>query len=357
LSKVYRVREFAELAGVTVKALHHYDRLGLLKPRRTDAGYRLYSDRDLERLEQIVALKFLGLPLKQIKVVLERSALELPDALRLQRELLEQKQQLLDRALRAIQAAELALTPGEPADPVVLKKLIEVIGMQDDIEVMKRYYSEQAWTRHRSSYEHGPSQEWKDLGRDVLAALGEDPAGEKAQDLAKRWMDLVDRDSGGDPEVYAGAAKAWADRGNWPESLRRRMAEYNLEAIAPFIGKAMTAHRKKHFSDEAWEKLSTRTSEERVQLSAAWQALWLEVRDLLGGDPTSEQAQALAARWMELCARSGCSDSEVREGTIKAWRDRRNRPEPAQRWSASFKLEQVAEFIGRANAHRLKRSQ
>ena len=50
----YRIHEFAELAGVTVKALHHYDRLGLLKPRRTDSGYRLYDERDLERLEQIV---------------------------------------------------------------------------------------------------------------------------------------------------------------------------------------------------------------------------------------------------------------------------------------------------------------
>jgi DNA-binding transcriptional MerR regulator len=45
------VHEFAELAGVTVKALHHYDRLGLLKPRRNDAGYRVYSPADLERLE------------------------------------------------------------------------------------------------------------------------------------------------------------------------------------------------------------------------------------------------------------------------------------------------------------------
>src|SRR3954469_3355783 len=47
----YRVREFAELAGVSVKALHHYDRLDLLKPARTDAGYRVYSLADLARLE------------------------------------------------------------------------------------------------------------------------------------------------------------------------------------------------------------------------------------------------------------------------------------------------------------------
>ena len=67
MSKLFRVHEFAELAGVTVKALHHYDRLGLLKAARSQAGYRLYAERDLERLEQIIALKFLGVPLKQIR--------------------------------------------------------------------------------------------------------------------------------------------------------------------------------------------------------------------------------------------------------------------------------------------------
>ena len=64
---LYQAHEFAELAGVTIRTLHHYDRLGLLKPsRRTEAGYRLYSESDLVRLEQIIVLKFLGLPLKRI---------------------------------------------------------------------------------------------------------------------------------------------------------------------------------------------------------------------------------------------------------------------------------------------------
>src|SRR6058998_1123146 len=96
--RTYRAQEFAELAGVTVRTLHHYDRLGLLKPGRTQAGYRVYRDRDLERLEQIVALKFLGLPLKQIKTLLDRDALELPDALRMQRKVLEEKKRLLENA-------------------------------------------------------------------------------------------------------------------------------------------------------------------------------------------------------------------------------------------------------------------
>jgi DNA-binding transcriptional MerR regulator len=90
LTKVYRVQDFAKLAGVTVRALHHYDRLGLLRPNRTEAGYRLYYLRDLERLEQIVALKFLGIPLKQIRRMFQRGTSEMSDSLEKQRRVLEE---------------------------------------------------------------------------------------------------------------------------------------------------------------------------------------------------------------------------------------------------------------------------
>lgn len=70
-ARTFRIRELAQLAGVTVRALHHYDRLGLLEPRRTEKGYRVYSLKDLAILEQIVALKFIGLPLETIRGLLQ----------------------------------------------------------------------------------------------------------------------------------------------------------------------------------------------------------------------------------------------------------------------------------------------
>ena len=57
MGKLCRVQEFAKLAGITSKALRHYERVGLLKPARSNAGYRLYSERHLDRLEHIVRLK------------------------------------------------------------------------------------------------------------------------------------------------------------------------------------------------------------------------------------------------------------------------------------------------------------
>jgi DNA-binding transcriptional MerR regulator len=97
----YRVRAFAALAGVTVRALHHYDRLAVLRPKRTGSGYRIYGARDLARLEQIVALKFLGLPLRQIRRVLDRDGRTLADVLRGLRRALEEKSRRLDRGAPA----------------------------------------------------------------------------------------------------------------------------------------------------------------------------------------------------------------------------------------------------------------
>ena len=81
--------------------------------RNSQAGYRLYCSGDLEKLEQIVALKFLGIPLKEIRTLLDRDGLELVDALRIQRRVLEEKRSLLESAIRAIQDAEQAIRPGQ----------------------------------------------------------------------------------------------------------------------------------------------------------------------------------------------------------------------------------------------------
>src|SRR5689334_6171141 len=107
-ARTYRVSEFARLSGVTPRALRHYDRLGLLKPQRTAAGYRVYTDHDLERLVQIVALKFIGIPLDRIGRLATRQA-DLAKALDAQRQALEEKRRLLDLAVGAIHEAQAAL--------------------------------------------------------------------------------------------------------------------------------------------------------------------------------------------------------------------------------------------------------
>jgi len=313
VSRRYRIHEFAELAGVTVKALHHYDRIGLLQPARSDAGYRLYTARDLERLEQIIALKFLGLPLRQIRSVLDAAPVQLRDALRAQLRALQEKQDLLARAVRAIQAAEQSIQPGGAADPALLKRIIEVIDMQD-LELMKKYFSDEAWISQKPRYEHGPSPEWLDLYREAGTLLAEDPASERALDLARRWVEKIEHEGAGNPGVLIGRLRAWEDRDHWPPAMKREIAEYNLEAVYRFTGKAVLAHRKKYASDDFWI-----TRDPRAWASVPWYLLSAEGRVVLGAAPAVAPAPSARSEWIDLMNRSTRVDPAVQERSIQAW--------------------------------------
>lgn len=88
----YHVQDVARLSGVTVRTLHHYDRIGLLVPAgRSDAGYRLYGENDLLRLQQILTWRALGFSLAEIKRVLDEPGFDRTRALRHQREALRSR--------------------------------------------------------------------------------------------------------------------------------------------------------------------------------------------------------------------------------------------------------------------------
>lgn len=250
MNQRYQVQEFARRTGVTVRALHHYDRPKLLQPGRTGSGYRVYGGRELQRLEQIVALKFLGLPLREIKRVLDRDNRSLPEVLRAQRRALEEKRHRLDMAIQAIRDAETAVRPGGDANAAALTKIIEVIEMQENEEFFKKYYSQEAWAKiseRRKTWD--PSQQeqvtqaWTELFRDIGAALDEDPASPKVQALAARWKSLVEGFTGGDPAVSAGLGKVWADQGNWPDPMKQQAAPFANKKVWEFMHKAMNCSK------------------------------------------------------------------------------------------------------------------
>ena len=244
-------KDFAKLSGVTVRALHHYDRLGLLRPKRTGNGYRAYSERDLVRLEQIVALKFVGMPLQRIKTLLDRDGREMARALRTQRRVLEAKRGLLDQAIEAIRQAETAAAAGQRPDAAILTKIMEVMEMQNDTEWQMKYYNEAAQAKIAERRQMGTpelqervSRQWLGLIRDVEAARGEDPAGEKGQALAARWTALVEEFTGGDPEVTSGLQNLYRDSANWPRQAKEQIQPFRISAeVWEFIKRAMAARR------------------------------------------------------------------------------------------------------------------
>jgi len=250
---MYRVQEFAQLAGVTIRALHHYDHLNLLKPKRTAAGYRLYVARDLERLEQIVTLKFIGLSLKEIRSMLGSRAATLPHALRMQRRALEHKRRLLDRAIDAIRQAESATAGGRAPDTQLLKNIIEVIEMQENENWGSQYYSESAQAKIKErrklwnpELQERVSQQWLALIDDVQKALdsNEDPAGPRGQELGRRWKELVEGFTGGDAEVTQGLSKMWADKANWPANVKREVQPFRItKEMFGFVQRAWDAKK------------------------------------------------------------------------------------------------------------------
>jgi len=242
--EMFKTQEFAVLAGVTVRALHHYDRLGLLKPKqRSESGYRLYSARDFGRLEQIVVLKFLGMPLKQIRGLLASEG-QLPQALQRQQTVLAEKRRHLDRAVAAIENAQQHFDSQREPDWNLLKYIVQEIAMQNSVDWSKKYYSPEAQEKVEARKERWSpelqervSRDWAALFRDVEAALGEDPAGAKAQELAARWSKLVREFTGGDTQIQQGLNAMYADQASGPAATK---SAYGIKPeVMEFITKAM----------------------------------------------------------------------------------------------------------------------
>lgn len=97
------VKEISEMTGITVRALHYYDEIGLLRPTvRTGAGYRLYDDAALTTLQQILFFREFDLPLPEIKAILEDPAMDRDRVLRTQRRMLAAKKARLERLIASI---------------------------------------------------------------------------------------------------------------------------------------------------------------------------------------------------------------------------------------------------------------
>ncbi len=245
-AKLRRITEFARDAGVTVRALHLYDRLGLLKPAAlTESGYRLYGEPELARLEQILALRFVGFTLEQIKELLGGSTPPLATALRMQREVIVRRKRRLESALAAIDEAARALDAGEPADLwATLRDVIEVFEVQNDWEWTKQYYSGEALERVEELQRTTPAsvveqgqRDWTVLIADVEEAVvrAVDPSSDEARTLANRWRALVGQFTQGDAEVSRGLNRLWNDSTHWPADFKRPWSD----AADAFIKAAM----------------------------------------------------------------------------------------------------------------------
>jgi DNA-binding transcriptional MerR regulator len=203
----------------------------LLKPAAlTESGYRLYGEVELARLEQILALRFVGFTLEQIKELLGGSTPPLVTALRMQRDVIVRHKRRLESALAAIDEAEHALDSGDADLWATLRNVIEVFEVQNDWEWTKKYYSGEALERVEERQRTTPAsvveqgqRDWTALIADVEQAVarGVDPSSGEAQALAKRWRMLLVQFTGGDAQIQRGLNRMWSDSTHWPVDFKR----------------------------------------------------------------------------------------------------------------------------------------
>ncbi len=203
---LYRVGQLAELTGLTVRTLHHYDDIGLLSPsRRSGAGYRLYDGVDVERLYGILALRQLGLSLEQIaEAITDQTSLEA--MLVAHSEHIEARLADIQRLQKQLGAVLTTVrTRARPTDTDLLDLIRKVMTM--DARVENYFDADQLAALAVRREELGEEQiravenRWPSLIAEVDAAIaaGMDPASPEAGALATEWMGLLEQFHGGDP--------------------------------------------------------------------------------------------------------------------------------------------------------------
>ena len=114
---IYRVKEAAQLAGVSPRTLHHYDAIGLLPAKKEANGYRYYQEEDLERLQLILYYKYLGLSLEDIGKLLEANSTNFLQLLEQQLTQLQSERQRLDTLIETLTASIQAKKAGQSLSP------------------------------------------------------------------------------------------------------------------------------------------------------------------------------------------------------------------------------------------------
>ncbi|MCI9356193.1 MAG: MerR family transcriptional regulator [Lachnospiraceae bacterium] len=180
------VKEVSNLTGISVRTLHYYDEIGLLKPTgKSEAGYRLYDDKALETLQQVLFFREFDIPLKEIKVIMADPARDRNQILQMQRKMLTAKKERMERLIASIDR----ILKGD-------NKMDFAIFDRKEIEEMFRQTYERMPEKIRQLAvdEFGGVEEWKNHYMDVVSS----------EDMQKKYAKMVEWYGG--KEAYQAAS-------------------------------------------------------------------------------------------------------------------------------------------------------
>ena len=238
------VGEVAALAGVTVRTLHHYDRIGLLSPSgRTATGYRRYSPADLDRLHQVLVYRELGFPLEEVATLLDDPSADAAEHLRRQHRLLRDRLERTSAMVAAVekemeaQGMGISLTPeekfelfGESCSPDYEREAEERWGDTEAWAQSQRRtaaYTKEDWVRIKQEVDdiHGRLADAMRSGVAAGSAPAMDVAEEHRQHITRWFYDCP-------PQMHAGLGRMYVED-------ERFTATY--EAIAPGLARYVSA--------------------------------------------------------------------------------------------------------------------
>ena len=192
-----KINEVAKLTGITVRTLHYYDEIGLLKPSETtETGYRLYDHHDLEILQQILFFKELEFPLSEIKEIMNSPQYDKKEALVKQRTLMHKKRLRMDNIIRLLDDA----IDGKKEMSFEAFDTKEIEDMKDCYaqEVKKRWGKTAAYKEYQDKTAQNQSKDWKEIEgqcANIFEAFAASRhlsvQSDEVQELVRKWQECI----------------------------------------------------------------------------------------------------------------------------------------------------------------------
>lgn len=246
---MYKINEVSKLTGVSIRMLHHYDKIKLLEPsKRTDSNYRMYNDDDIARLYQILLFKELEFPLQEIKQILDDKDFNREEALKAQRNLIFEKKQRLERILESIDDTIESL-----GGNVMSKDNFKAFGYEEvkkhqekyKEETEKRYGKSDAYRESQGKTSKYSKNDWENIMQEAGAIYEElyklmdkDPSDEKVQELIQKWRNHITTNFYNCTiEIFRGLALMYVG----DERFTKNIDKYG-EGLAKFMSDAMNIY-------------------------------------------------------------------------------------------------------------------
>jgi len=240
------VGQIADLAGVTIRTLHHYDKIGLIQPsHRTQSGYRMYDGAAINRLQEVMFFRELDFSLEDIRAILDQPTYERTDALHRQRDLLEAKAGLI---LNLIDAVERSIAAEQEGAPMTNEEKLEVFGDFDpsehEAEVEQRWGATVEYAQSIKRTKDYGKADWEIINAEnaeiYAQFVGLMPAGAKtpeARDVVERHRQHISRwyyDCS--PQIHAGLGQMYIADERFTENIDK-----TAEGLAAFMAEAFAA--------------------------------------------------------------------------------------------------------------------